>query len=159
MTVHDVAEAQVTGVTSKSDSPAGVVRWERACLLTDLLPERGAAALFDGVQVALFRLSEAPAGSRPGSGSEHGADGGDAGRVYAVQNLDPFSGAHVMSRGIVGTRGGVPTVAAPVYKQVFSLVTGECLVAADKTPKGDLAPDLTTYPVQIRAGVILVGLP
>lgn len=136
MSVHDVSEAQVTGVTLVSDSP---IRWERACLLTDLFPERGAAALFGDVQVALFRLPD--------------------GRVHAVQNLDPFSGAYVMARGIVGTRAGEPTVAAPVYKQVFSLVTGECLVAADKVPQGNLAPNLTTYEVEIRADTIYVALP
>lgn len=144
MSSDDVTETQVAGTTLVSDAP---VRWERACLLTDLFPERGAAALFGDVQVALFRLAEDP------------ADPVQGGRVYAVQNLDPFSAAHVMSRGIVGTRAGVPTVAAPVYKQVFSLVTGECLVAADKTPKGDLPPDLTTYPVEVRDGLVYVGLP
>ncbi|MFC8798689.1 nitrite reductase (NAD(P)H) small subunit family protein [Streptomyces griseoincarnatus] len=149
MSVNEVSEVEVTGVTWESDSPA-VARWERACLLTDLFPERGAAALFGDVQVALFRLPDTSTG--PGQGS-------DSAQVYAVQNLDPFSGAHVMSRGIVGTRAGVPTVAAPVYKQVFSLVTGECLVTADKTPKGALSPDLLTYPVEIRDGVVHVGLP
>jgi nitrite reductase (NADH) small subunit len=123
------------------------VRWERACLLTDLFPERGAAALFGEVQVALFRLPEDPA---------YAAHGG---QVYAVQNLDPFSTAHVMSRGIVGTRAGEPTVAAPVYKQVFSLVTGKCLVTADKSPKEGLSPDLAVYPVEVRDGVVHVGLP
>jgi nitrite reductase (NADH) small subunit len=148
MTVNDVSEAQVTGAAQVSGSP---IRWERACLVSDLFPERGAAALFGDVQVALFRLPEPSAGT--------GADGGDGAQVYAVQNLDPFSGAHVISRGIVGTRAGVPTVAAPVYKQVFSLVTGECLVTADKTPQGDLAPNLLTYPVEIRDGAVHVGLP
>lgn len=146
MTVNDVSEAQVIEVTTASDNP-GVGRWERACLLTDLFPERGAAALFGDVQVALFRLPDDPA---------YAAHGG---QVYAVQNLDPFSAANVMSRGIVGTRGGEPTVAAPVYKQVFSLVTGKCLATADKTPKDDLPPDLTTYAVKIRDGVIHVNLP
>ncbi|MFD2026894.1 nitrite reductase (NAD(P)H) small subunit family protein [Promicromonospora aerolata] len=155
MSVNHVSEAQVTseaqatGVTWESDSP-GAARWERACLLGDLFPERGAAALFGDVQVALFRLPDSSAGK---------GDGALGGPVYAVQNLDPFSGVHVMSRGIVGTRGGAPTVAAPVYKQVFSLVTGECLVVADKSPQGDLSPDLTTYPVVIRDGVVHVGLP
>ncbi|MFI6427986.1 nitrite reductase small subunit NirD [Promicromonospora sp. NPDC050880] len=146
MTVNDVSDARVTGVAGRSDRP-GVVRWERVCLLGDLFPERGAAALFGDVQVALFRLPEDP------------AYGVHAGRVYAVQNLDPFSAANVMSRGIVGTRAGEPTVAAPVYKQVFSLVTGTCLVLADKAPKDDLPPDLLTYPVEVREDVIHVGLP
>ena len=69
--------------------------------------DRGAAALVDGHQVALFRLA--------------------SGEVYAIDHQDPFSGANVLARGLVGTRGDVPTVASPVYKQVFDLTTGICL--------------------------------
>lgn len=146
MSANDVSDVQVTGVTWGYDD-SSVVRWERACLLTDLYPERGAAALFGDVQVALFRLPD------------DAAYGVHAGHVYAVQNLDPFSASNVMSRGIVGTRAGEPTVAAPVYKQVFSLVTGECLVTADKTPHGGLSLALATYPVEIRGGAIHVAFP
>ena len=68
----------------------------------DRLPvDRGVAALVDGEQVAVFRTHDD--------------------ELYAVSNLDPFSGAMVMSRGIVGSRGDRPTVASPVYKQVFDL--------------------------------------
>lgn len=113
--------------------------WEAVCRASDLAVERGAAALVGGQQVALFRLTD--------------------GRVLAVQQLDPFSGANVMSRGIVGTRGGVPTVASPMYKQVFALETGVCL-----DPVGFLlvlaaGPDLVTWPVEVRAGVVHVGVP
>ena len=69
--------------------------------------ERGVAALVDGEQVAVFRTAD--------------------GDLYAVSNSDPFSGAMVLSRGIVGSRGDRPTVASPVYKQVFDLETGQCL--------------------------------
>ncbi len=48
-------------------------------------------------------------------------------QLHAVDNVDPFSGASVLSRGIVGDAGGVPTVASPVYKQRFDLRTGRCL--------------------------------
>ncbi|QJW34858.1 nitrite reductase small subunit NirD [Cellulosimicrobium protaetiae] len=111
--------------------------WERVCLLRDLLVERGAAALVGGVQVALFRLPD------------------DTVRV--VQQRDPYSGANVMSRGIVGTRGGVPTVAGPMYKQVFDLATGRCLEAAGYVPVQGLAPDLATWPAEVRDGVVHVG--
>ncbi|MBQ3357544.1 MAG: nitrite reductase small subunit NirD [Microbacterium sp.] len=76
--------------------------------------ERGRAALHDGTQVALFLLAD--------------------GSVHAVSNLDPFSGANVISRGIVGTRGDAPTVASPMHKQVFDLRTGECLDAQGREP-------------------------
>ena len=73
--------------------------------------ERGVAALVDGEQVAVFRTAE--------------------GDLHAVSNHDPFSGAMVLSRGIVGSRGDRPTVASPVYKQVFDLETGRCLTSDD----------------------------
>ena len=77
------------------------------CRYDVLVPERGVAALLGDVQIALFRTHD--------------------GSVFAVGNHDPFSGANVMSRGIVGSRGEVPTVASPMFKQVFDLRTGECL--------------------------------
>jgi len=61
----------------------------------------------DGEQVALFRTFD--------------------GMLHAIGNRDPFSGAFVLSRGIVGSAGDAPTVASPVFKQVFDLRTGRCL--------------------------------
>ena len=49
------------------------------------------------------------------------------GSVYAVSHHDPYSGANVMARGIVGSSGERVTVASPMYKQVFDLATGVCL--------------------------------
>ncbi|EAP99767.1 Nitrite reductase (NAD(P)H), small subunit [Janibacter sp. HTCC2649] len=108
--------------------------WIAVCRLDDLAPERGSAALVGGEQVALFRT--------------HSDD------VYAVQQLDPFSGAFVMSRGIVGTRGDAPTVASPMYKQVFDLRTGECLDAVGKEPQS-----LRSWPAEVRDGVVHVARP
>lgn len=91
------------------------------CPLDRLEPDRGIAALVDGVQVALFRTSD--------------------GEIFAVGNRDPISGAYVMSRGIVGSRGDAPTVASPLHKQVYDLRTGDCL---------DLpAVQLPAYPVRV----------
>ncbi|WP_298457913.1 nitrite reductase small subunit NirD [uncultured Cellulomonas sp.] len=109
-------------------------RWTAVCRLDDLAPERGAAALVDGEQVALFRLVDDT--------------------VLAVEQRDPFSGAHVVSRGIVGTRGDTPTVASPMYKQVWDLRTGRCLDAVGREPQ-----DLRTWPVQTDGDVVLVGGP
>ncbi|WP_049574758.1 nitrite reductase small subunit NirD [Nonomuraea sp. SBT364] len=81
--------------------------WVNVCGYQNLPPERGVCALVGDRQVALFRTHD--------------------GAVHALGNLDPFSGAYVLSRGIVGTRKGEPTVASPLHKQVFSLVTGHCL--------------------------------
>lgn len=107
------------------------------CAYDRLTPDLGVAALVGDVQVAIFRLPD--------------------GTVRAVQNLDPFSGAFVMSRGITGTRGDEPTIASPIYKQVFSLVTGQCLVTMDKVPVVGEA-DLATYPVTVDNGRVLIHL-
>jgi nitrite reductase (NADH) small subunit len=51
-----------------------------------------------------------------------------AGRPYVVGNRDPFTGAYVLSRGLLGTAAGeVPFVASPLLKQRFDLRTGRCL--------------------------------
>lgn len=113
--------------------------WVAVCPLTSLVRERGAAALVDGTQVALVRTHDDT--------------------VYAVQQLDPYSGAMVMARGIVGTRAGAPTVASPMYKQVFDLRTGQCLDTVGKQPVAGLAPDLRVWPVEVVEGVVLVAFP
>jgi len=76
--------------------PALAPTWVPVCGYDVLLPERGVAVLVDGEQIALFRLAD--------------------GTVRAVGNRDPFSGAYVLSRGIVGSRGDVPTVASPMRR-------------------------------------------
>ena len=101
--------------------------WVRVCALADLETERGRAALLGGEQIALFLTHE--------------------GRVHAVSNLDPYSGAHVISRGIVGTKQDAPTVASPMYKQVFDLRTGVCLDTQGKEPAV-----LAVWPVAVRDG-------
>lgn len=81
--------------------------WVDVCATHALIPDRGTAVLVDGQQVAVFLLAD--------------------GNVHALDNRDPFSGANVMSRGIIGDRAGVPVVASPIYKQCFELATGRCL--------------------------------
>ena len=49
------------------------------------------------------------------------------GSLHALDNHEPISRANVLSRGIVGDRGGVPVVASPIYKQCYELATGRCL--------------------------------
>jgi nitrite reductase (NADH) small subunit len=104
--------------------------WVPVCDFDDLLPERGVAALVAGVQVAIFRTFD------------------DV--LYAVANQDPFTGAFVLSRGIVGTRGEAPTVASPLHKQVFDLRTGQCL--------DDDAVTIAVHGVRVRRGIIEIAL-
>ncbi len=85
--------------------------WVAVCRLEDIVPNTGVCALVGGRQVAVFRV--------------------DDDSVYALANHDPFSGANVLSRGIVGDVKGELVVASPVYKQHFSLASGQCLEDPD----------------------------
>jgi nitrite reductase (NADH) small subunit len=110
--------------------------WTRVCRVDALVPERGVAALVGDEQVAVFRLAD------------RGTDAASA-RILAVGHRDPFTGANVLARGIVGSRGDVPTVASPLHKQVFDLSTGACL--------DDPTVTLPTFPVRLEDGWVLVG--
>jgi nitrite reductase (NADH) small subunit len=107
-----------------------LIQWHSICPVEDLETCWGEAALVAGRQLALFRVSET--------------------QVYAVDQRDPATGAHVMARGIVGNCGPRPTIASPLHKEVYLLATGECLT--------NPALYLQAYPVRIDDGAVMVGL-
>lgn len=102
-------------------------QWEDVCALEDIVPWTGVCALIAGRQVAIVRTGDA---------------------VYALGNLDPFSKANVLSRGIVGDKDGIPKIASPIFKQTFDLRTGHCL--------DNPAVRVPTHEVRIERGRILV---
>ncbi|KRF19107.1 nitrite reductase small subunit [Nocardioides sp. Soil797] len=104
-------------------------RWEPICPFEVLEVERGATALAHGHAVAIFRTHD------------------DA--VFALGNHDPFAGASVLARGIVGTRGDIPFVASPMHKHAFDLRTGQCLDDDDV--------HVPSYDVRVVAGIVEVG--
>lgn len=104
--------------------------WHTVCQLEQIQPNTGVCALIDNIQIALFRVS-------------------DEARIYALSNHDPFSGANVMSRGIIGDVQGERVIASPIYKQHFSLATGRCLE--------DASAHLTVYPCKIINGDVCVS--
>ena len=106
--------------------------WVDVCAVGDVVLDRGVCALVGPHQVAVFRVSP-------------------DGALYALSNRDPFSGANVLSRGIVGSKGDAPKVASPMYKQTFDLRTGQCL--------DDTTVSVQTFAVREGAGRVLVGLP
>ena len=99
----------------------------KVCRLDDIVPDSGVCALVAGEQVAIFRIEE---------------------RIYAIGNRDPFSGANVLSRGIVGDLKGELVVASPVYKQHFSLRTGRCVE--------DPSVRLPVYAARVEEGFVVV---
>jgi nitrite reductase (NADH) small subunit len=108
--------------------------WTRVCHVDQLIPERGVAVLVGDAAVAVFLL--------------------DDGTVHAVGHHDPFSGANVIARGLVGSTGTGKeyrdTVASPMYKQVFDLATGECLTEPGRLP---------VHAVRIVDGHVEIGDP
>ncbi|WP_125610465.1 nitrite reductase small subunit NirD [Specibacter cremeus] len=121
---------QALAIQSPHAAATDAPRWHRVCRLAELTDSWGEAALVGGRQVALFRV---------------GADD-----VFAVAQADPATHAHVMARGIVGSRGHAPTIASPLHKEVYNLATGECFGAPDLA--------LGTYRVRVVDGVVEVAL-
>jgi nitrite reductase (NADH) small subunit len=130
MTILEGVSSPRSDALAPRDSRIG--SWVEVCALDDLIMDRGVCALVGTRQVAVFRVSPDD-------------------RLYALSNFDPFSGAFVMSRGIVGSKGDTPKVTSPVFKQAFDLSTGRCL--------DDPSVELLTFPVRAVDGRVLVGVP
>jgi len=110
-----------------------MTEWTAVCRLDDIQRERGVCALVAGDQVAVVRTFDD--------------------ELYAMSQRDPFSGAMVLSRGIVGSRvvegETVPVLQSPMFKQAFDLTSGVCL--------DDPAVTVPVHPVRMRDGLVEVG--
>lgn len=105
--------------------------WIEVCAVERIVPDTGVCALIGDEQVAVFRLAA-------------------TNELFAIGNHDPFSGANVLSRGILGDKNGTPKIASPIYKQNFCLLTGQCL--------DDPAVKLPIYPVRCENGLVQIGV-
>ncbi|MBV7541912.1 nitrite reductase small subunit NirD [Acidovorax sp. sic0104] len=94
-------------MSALSQSTPENLAWTDICAVDDILPSTGVCALVANRHVAVFRL---------------GVDS-----FFAIDNIDPKSGASVLSRGLIGNIGERVVVASPLYKNHFDLRTGECL--------------------------------
>lgn len=106
--------------------------WITVCAVEDIPANSAHCALVGQQQIAVFHINR--------SGKDE---------FYALDNHDPFSGANVLSRGIVGSLGEKLVVASPVYKQHFCLQTGSCL--EDNV-------HLRTWPVRVRQDQIQLAI-
>ncbi|MFJ4397165.1 nitrite reductase small subunit NirD [Pseudomonas sp. NPDC089396] len=102
--------------------------WQAVCQANDLVADSGVVVWLKGAQVALFYL--------PGLEQS----------LYAVDNRDPRSGANIIGRGLVGSVQGELVVAAPLYKQHFSLQSGKCLE--------DAGQQLRVWPVRMNGEAV-----
>ena len=117
-------------MSAVTSSPSSIANWTPICTIDDILPGTGVCALVEGRHVAVFRL---------------GQD-----QFFGIDNVDPKSGASVLSRGLVGSLGDRWVVASPLYKNHFDLRTGECLEAAEHS--------VSTHHVRIDWQRVLVAL-
>jgi nitrite reductase (NADH) small subunit len=92
-------------------------KWVDICAVDDLQSDSGVCALVEGKQIAIFLVSKDNS-------------------IYAIDNYDPFGKVYVLSRGLMGDIKGEAMVASPLYKQHFSLKTGQCF--EDESVKNDV---------------------
>lgn len=104
--------------------------WLPLCQRQDLVPDSGIVARIDHQQVAVFYLQETQ-------------------QLYAVDNHDPFSGANVIGRGIIGHLHGTPVIASPLYKQHFRLTDGVCLEHPQQR--------LRTWPIRFNGDAVEIN--
>jgi nitrite reductase (NADH) small subunit len=112
-------------VSVQRTRPRSFARFVDVCALDEIVLDTGVCALVGTLQIAIVRAGD---------------------HVYAVDNFDPFSKAYVLSRGIVGDKGGVPKIASPIYKQSFDLRSGVCL--------DDPSVSIAVFAVRVRDGRI-----
>lgn len=103
--------------------------WQTICSADDIAPDSGVCALFDGEQVAIFKIRL-------------------NNQLYAISNYDPIGQANVLSRGIVGSIDGQLVVASPLYKQHYNLETGQCL-------EEDVS--VTSFKVRVENGKVQIS--
>lgn len=106
---------------------------QTVCSVNDLAKDSGVCALItikgEAQQVAIYYLPKTEK------------------QVFALSNWDPIGKANVMSRGMVGNVGEELVVASPLYKQHFSLLSGQCL---------EEEVELNVYDVFIEDGNVMV---
>ena len=104
--------------------------WTAVCQADDIVPDTGVCARVEDRHVAVFRI---------------GTEG-----FFAIDNIDPPSGASVLARGLIGSLGDRVVVASPLYKNHFDLATGECLEAPEQS--------VQAHAVRSQAGRVFVAL-
>lgn len=112
--------------------------WTEVCQLRQLQPERATAALVGDPRVGMAQVAVVLL-----------ADGS----LHCVGHYDPYCRANVIARGIVGSRTlgdeVVPTIASPMYKQVFDLRSGDALE--------DPTVSIGSWEIAVTDGIVEVG--
>ena len=102
-------------------------QWMYICRLNQIVPHTGVCALVKGKQIAIFRPR-------------------DNNVIFAIDNMDPFAKANVLSRGLISEHDDQLWVVSPLKKQRFNLSTGQCL--------DNINVSLTTYKVRVNKDAV-----
>ncbi len=121
-----------TPAPAKLRLPLAQRRWVPLIDAAAVPREGGVAIKYGNVQLAVFNLAS-------------------RGEWYATQNMCPHRQDMVLARGLVGDQAGRPKVACPMHKKTFALDSGESLSGESY--------GISTFPVQVNAGVVYVELP
>jgi nitrite reductase (NADH) small subunit len=105
--------------------------WTDVCQLNDIAPATGVCALVNGKHVAIFRPH-------------------DNKTLFAIDNMDPFAKASVLSRGLICQHDDQLWVASPLKKQRFNLETGLCME--------DEHMSVRAYKVKVKENIVLVSI-
>ena len=105
-------------------------QWITVCQVSDITPGTGVCALVKGEQVALFR-------PYPDE------------RIFALNNIDPFAQASVLSRGLIAEHDGALWIVSPLKKQRFRLTAGLCAE--------DAAYSVAAFAVKVTVGTVSVS--
>lgn len=110
--------------------------WLTVCNIDDIAKNTGVCADFNGKQVAIFHMKTSNNSDVVNGESE----------VKAICNLDPFSKASILSRGLITEKDSQYFVASPLLKQEFCLDTGQC--------QQDDSVAINTYKARINGDLV-----
>jgi nitrite reductase (NADH) small subunit len=105
--------------------------WFQAARAEDFPENGGACVRYGHQQIAVFNFTRRS-------------------EWYACENMCPHKMQMALSRGMIGSHDGEPKVACPFHKRTFSLRTGDCLNAEERSVK--------VYPVKVENGFVYIGI-
>jgi nitrite reductase (NADH) small subunit len=122
---------ELKGINIQYTESSAEGNWFRAARVSDFPENGGACVKYGGKQIAVFNFSR-------------------RNEWYACQNMCPHKMQMVLSRGMIGSHDSEPKVACPFHKKTFSLKSGECLNAEERS--------IQVYPVKVQDGYVYIGV-
>jgi nitrite reductase (NADH) small subunit len=122
---------ELKGINVEYTEGSAGANWFKAAHISDFPENGGACVKINDRQIAVFNFSR-------------------RNEWYACQNMCPHKMQMVLSRGMIGSHESEPKVACPFHKKTFSLKSGECLNAEERS--------IRVYPVKVQDGYVYIGV-